>query len=172
MPTRRVLVQGLGAALAASATVDAVTPETPHPDDCVFCRIDAGALEAVVLWRDERCVMIADRFPYSPGHALLIPRRHSANLYELPPDLAAHLYGLAPRLARELKRAFACDGITCIQNNEAAGGQTVFHYHMHFIPRKAGVEILRRVVERPEMPIGERARLFAPLRAALAGAET
>jgi histidine triad (HIT) family protein len=168
MATRRSVVQGLGAAFAVPGAANAVAPVTPHGDDCVFCRIDAGELESVVLWRDDRCIAIADRFPYSAGHALLMPRAHYGNLYELPEDLAAHMYAFAPRLARELKREFSADGITCIQNNERAGGQTVFHYHMHFVPRTTGVEILKRVVERPEVSIEVRERQFAPLQAALA----
>jgi histidine triad (HIT) family protein len=59
--------------------------------------------------------------------------------------------------------------MTCLQNNDPAGGQDVFHYHLHFVPRMAGVELWRRVHERPELPIDERERLFAPVRAALTG---
>ncbi len=169
MPSRRHVVQGLGAALAFPAAVDATTPPPPHAEGCVFCRIEAGELEAVVLWRDERCIAIADRYPFAPGHTLLMPRGHFADLYALPEDLAARLYAFAPRLARELKRAFGSDGLTCIQNNEVAGGQSVFHYHMHFVPRTAGVELFRRLHERPEAPLELRERQFAPVRAALSG---
>ena len=170
MPNRREMLQGLGAALALPSATRAEEPaEVARDHDCVFCRIEAGELEAAVVWRDDQCIAIADKFPFARGHTLLMPRRHVRNVYEMGPGLAAHLYALAPRLARTLKQVFGADGLTCVQNNDRAGGQDVFHYHMHFVPRTEGVEIWKRVVERPELPIDERERLFAPVRAALAG---
>jgi len=170
MPTRRRLMQGLVAAAALPAATRA-QPATADPavPDCVFCRIEAGTEDAIVLWRDEHLIAIADKFPFTPGHTLLIPRRHVQDIYALPSGLAANLYAFAPTLARVLKRAFAADGITCIQNNERAGGQSVFHFHMHFVPRTAGQELFKRVVERPEIPIDERERQFAPVRELLGG---
>jgi histidine triad (HIT) family protein len=153
----------------AATPATAPVPAPAHAADCVFCRIDAGELEGNVVWRDEYCMALADRYPFAPGHTLLIPRTHVRDLYALPPDLAAHLYAFAPRLARELKRAFQCDGLTCLQNNEAAGGQSVFHFHMHFVPRTTGVELWKRLNPRPELPAEESERLFAPVKAALAG---
>jgi histidine triad (HIT) family protein len=172
MPTRRRLIQGLAAAAALPAVARAGPDDSvPAHGDCVFCRIEAGTEEAVVLWRDEHLLAIADKFPFAPGHALLMPRRHVRNLLDLPPGLAANLYAFAPAFARTLKRAFGADGITCIQNNEPAGGQTVFHFHMHFVPRQSGVELFRRLNERPEVPQAEREVLFAPVRGLL-GART
>ena len=170
MPTRRRLIQGFAAAAAlpAAARAEPADPQPAH-DDCVFCRIDAGTEDAVVLWRDEHLIAIADKFPFAPGHALLMPRRHVRNLLDLPPGLAANLYAFAPTFARVLKRTFGADGLTCIQNNEPAGGQTVFHFHMHFVPRKDGVELFRRLNERPEVPQSEREVLFAPVRDLLGG---
>ena len=169
MVDRRHVLQSLAAAVALPSAHAEVPDVAPRDHDCVFCRIDAGELEAVVVWRDEHCIAIADKYPHAPGHTLLMPRRHVRNVYEMPTGLAAHLYAQAPRLARTLKATFAADGMTCLQNNDPAGGQDVFHYHLHFVPRMAGVELWRRVHERPELPIDERERLFAPVRAALAG---
>jgi len=170
MTTRRRMLQGMAAAMALPvARTEAAGRPPDHAADCVFCRIDAGQAEATIVWRDARCMVIADRWPFAPGHVLLMPRSHVQDLYALPPDLAAHLYAFAPRLARELKLAFDADGITCLQNNEVAGGQSVFHYHMHFVPRVAGVELWRRLNPRPEAAPGLREQLFAPVRAALAG---
>jgi histidine triad (HIT) family protein len=152
-------------AAASASTAHAAA----HDDACVFCRIVAGTSEATVVWRDERCLAIADRFPFAPGHALLMPRTHVRDIYAMPTDLAAHLFGLAPRLARELKRVFKADGMTLIQNNERAGGQSVFHFHLHLVPRTTGVELFRRTVERPEATRELRERQFAPVRAALGG---
>jgi histidine triad (HIT) family protein len=167
MPSRRSVLQGLGAVATVPASA-ATVPAAPD-GDCVFCRIVAGTSEATIVWRDERCIAIADRFPFAPGHTLLMPRTHVRDVYAMPADLAAHLFGLAPRLARELKRTFDAHGMTLIQNNERAGGQSVFHFHLHLVPRTTGVELFRRVVERPEAPRELRERQFAPLRAALAG---
>ncbi|HQW65047.1 MAG TPA: HIT family protein [Pseudomonadota bacterium] len=167
MTSRRTLLQALGAAAVVPAS--AGTDPAPHADDCVFCRIVAGASEATVVWRDERCLAIADRYPFAPGHTLLMPRAHVQDLYAMPDALAAHLFGVAPRLARALKRVFGADGMTLVQNNERAGGQSVFHFHLHLVPRTTGVELFRRVVERPEAPRELRERQFAPVRAALAG---
>lgn len=167
MPSRRSILQGLGAAAIVPARAGADVK--PHGADCVFCRIVAGTSEATVFWSDDRCLAIADRYPFSPGHALLMPRAHVQDIYAMPDALAAHLFGIAPRLARALKRGFGADGMTLIQNNEVAGGQSVFHFHLHLVPRRAGIELFRRVVERPEAPRELRERQFAPVRAALAG---
>jgi histidine triad (HIT) family protein len=171
MPTRRRLLQGLAAAAALpAATRAAHASGAPGHDDCVFCRIEAGLEDAVVVWRDEHLVAFADKFPFTPGHTLLVPRRHFRDLYAMPAGLAANLYAFAPTLARTLKRAFAADGITCIQNNERAGGQSVFHFHMHFVPRTAGVELFRRLNDRVEAPTADREQLFAPVRELLRSA--
>lgn len=162
MPTRRRLLQGLAA--AALPALARAAPAAHDHDDCVFCRIEAGSEESVVIWRDEHLIAIADKFPFAPGHTLLMPRRHVQDLYAMPSGLAATLYAFAPTLARTLKRAFAADGITCMQNNERAGGQSVFHFHMHFVPRTAGVELFQRLHDRVEVPAGDRERLFAPVR--------
>jgi histidine triad (HIT) family protein len=167
MPSRRRLLQGFAAAALPVAARAPSGPAEPDHAECVFCRIEAGIEDALVLWRDEHLMAIADKFPFAPGHALLMPRRHVQDLYAMPSGLAASLYAFAPTLARVLKRAFAADGITCIQNNERAGGQSVFHFHMHFVPRTAGVELFQRLRDRPELPADVRASLFAPVRALL-----
>ena len=167
MPSRRSVLQGLGATMALSAR--AAEPAHEHGPGCVFCDIVAGRREATVVWSDARCLAVADRYPLARGHTLLLPREHVTDLYAMPADLAAHLFGLAPRLAREIKRAFAADGMTLVQNNERHGGQTVFHFHLHFVPRTAGVRLFEDPAERPEAPREVREREFAPMRAALAG---
>ena len=91
MTSRRTLLQALG--VAAVVPASAGTDPAPHADDCVFCRIVAGTSEATVVWRDERCLAIADRYPFAPGHTLLMPRAHVQDLYAMPEALAAHLRG-------------------------------------------------------------------------------
>ena len=83
-------------------------------------------------------IAFIDAYPLHPGHTLVAPRRHVPNLYTLPRDLAGPLLETSARIARALKRAFAAEGVTLHQNNEPAGGQDVFHLHIHVIPRYAG----------------------------------
>jgi histidine triad (HIT) family protein len=163
MTTRRQALHCLTAAALLPSAARAAHSDGEREADCPFCRIAAGEIEAAVVYRDRHVIAFAARNPRAPGHTLLVPRRHVRDLYALPADLAAKVYAVAPRLARALKRVFDADGLTCRQNNEDAGGQTVFHYHMHFIPRRDGDGVIVDP-DVPELPIEERERLFAPLR--------
>ncbi|MEA2348150.1 MAG: histidine triad family protein [Thermoleophilaceae bacterium] len=104
-------------------------------DDCIFCKIVAGELPATVIEEDERTISFMDINPWTPGHALVIPREHSKNLYEIDDaDLAATSMAAA-RLARTMRDRLACDGVNLINACEPAAWQTVWHFHMHVIPR-------------------------------------
>jgi histidine triad (HIT) family protein len=133
----------------------------------VFCRIAAGTAPAVVVHRDARCVAFATIEPYAPGHLLLAPAGHVRDLFALSPDLGGHLFGVATRLARAMQRAFAPDGLTLRQNNGAAGGQTVFHFHLHLVPRTAGRELWQTLVTPEVRSVDELGPVFEPLHAAL-----
>ena len=78
------------------------------------------------------------RFPRNPGHVLVIPNQHFENIYDLPLEIAAQIHTLSREVALAMKAAYGCDGIQIRQHNEPAGGQNVFHYHMHVIPRYIG----------------------------------
>jgi histidine triad (HIT) family protein len=104
-------------------------------DDCVFCKIIAGALPAGVVYRDETVMAFMSLQQLTEGHTLVIPIRHFKNIYELPDDLAGPLLSTAARIARAVKREFKADGVWVSQFNERAAGQSVFHYHIHVIPR-------------------------------------
>lgn len=103
--------------------------------NCIFCKIANGEIPAATIYEDERFRVILDLGPASKGHALILPKEHYADIYEIPEDLAGEAYKLAARLAKKLTEVLNCDGFNIVQNNKEAAGQTVFHFHMHLIPR-------------------------------------
>ena len=106
--------------------------------DCIFCAIVAGKAPAHRVYEDERILIFMDLFPAHAGHTLVIPKRHSESLFETSSeDLQAVIVQSKP-LAEALRSVFDSDGIAVIQLNGEAAGQTVFHYHMHLIPRNTG----------------------------------
>jgi histidine triad (HIT) family protein len=112
-------------------------------DDCVFCKIIAGQLPAAVVYRDETVMAFMSLQQLTEGHTLVIPIQHIKNIYELPDELAGPLLNTAARIARAIKREFKADGVWVSQFNEPAAGQSVFHYHVHVIPRYLSDGILR-----------------------------
>ena len=103
--------------------------------NCIFCKIAAGEIPSATLYEDADFRVIMDISPASKGHALILPKEHYANLYELPDELAAKVLVLAKNMITKLKDIVGCDGYNVLQNNGIAAGQTVFHFHMHLIPR-------------------------------------
>ena len=104
-------------------------------DDCIFCAIAAGEGPAEVVQEDEHTVAFMDISPWTRGHALVIPRRHAKNLYEIGDEDLGHVMVAAKRLAGRMRDALHCDGINLLNSTEAAAWQTVFHFHVHVIPR-------------------------------------
>lgn len=107
-------------------------------ENCIFCKILAGEIPSYKLYEDDDFTVILDAGPASRGHALIIPKEHYKNLYELPEDLAAKAFVLGKKLITELTRILGCDGYHLVQNNGAVAGQTVDHFHLHLIPRYEG----------------------------------
>ena len=107
-------------------------------DNCIFCKIAAGEIPSATLYEDEDFRVILDLGPASKGHALILPKQHYANLYELPDELAEKVIRLAKKMVIAMTKALQCDGFNVVQNNGEAAGQTVFHFHMHLIPRYEG----------------------------------
>ncbi len=119
-------------------------------DDCIFCKIVAGEIPSQTLYEDEKFKVILDVGPATKGHALILPKNHYANLYELPEEDAAEAMKLAKRMMIKMTEKLNCDGFNIVQNNGEVAGQTVFHFHMHLIPRyKNDGEILKYVVGEP-----------------------
>ncbi len=103
--------------------------------DCIFCKLAGGEIPTATLYEDDDFRIILDAGPATKGHCLILPKAHYANIYELPDELAAKAFVLAKKTATRLTKALGCDGFNIVQNNGAAAGQTVFHFHMHLIPR-------------------------------------
>jgi histidine triad (HIT) family protein len=104
-------------------------------DDCIFCKIIAGELPATIVDSDERTVAFMDISPATRGHALVIPRRHSTDLLTIDPEDLAACSSAAQRLAGRAKERFGADGVNLLNCCGAAAWQTVFHFHIHVIPR-------------------------------------
>ena len=104
-------------------------------ENCIFCKIAAGEIPSTTLYEDQDFRVILDLGPASKGHALILPKEHYANIYEIPDELAAKAIILAKKMAGIMTRALNCDGFNIVQNNGEPAGQTVFHFHMHLIPR-------------------------------------
>ena len=104
-------------------------------EDCIFCKIANGEIPSKTLYEDGDFRVILDLGPATRGHALILPREHADNLYELPEDTAAKVFVLAKKMATKMTEKLHCDGLNIVQNNGEAAGQTVRHFHMHLIPR-------------------------------------
>ncbi len=119
-------------------------------DNCIFCKIIAGEIPSHTLYEDEQFKVILDVGPATKGHALILPKDHYANLYELPEETAADAMKLAKKMMITMTEKLKCDGFNVIQNNGEVAGQTVFHFHMHLIPRyKNDGEILKYIAGEP-----------------------
>ena len=103
--------------------------------NCIFCKIANGEIPSKTLYEDEDFRVILDLGPASKGHALILPKNHYANLYELPEETAGEVMKLAKRMAAQMTERLGCEGFNLVQNNGELAGQTVFHFHMHLIPR-------------------------------------
>ena len=103
--------------------------------NCTFCKIANGEIPSTTLYEDEDFRVILDLGPATRGHALLLPKNHFANLFELDDETAQKAILVAKKMAGKMKDALGADGFNLVQNNGEAAGQTVFHFHMHLIPR-------------------------------------
>ena len=103
--------------------------------NCIFCKIANGEIPSKTLYEDDDFRVILDLGPASKGHALILPKNHYANLYELPEETAGEVMKLAKRMAAQMTERLGCEGFNLVQNNGELAGQTVFHFHMHLIPR-------------------------------------
>lgn len=106
--------------------------------DCVFCRVVAGEIPRSVVFEDERVVAFLDLHPVHDGHTLVVPRAHHVDLRECPADLAGHLFAVGTRLAPAIVAVTGADGFNIWTAAGRAAGQTVFHLHLHVLPRFAG----------------------------------
>lgn len=104
-------------------------------NNCIFCKLANGDIPTNGIYEDDDFKVILDASPATKGHALILPKNHYANMYEIDEEVAAKAIKLAKRIMVHEKKILECDGYNLVQNNEPAAGQTVFHFHMHLIPR-------------------------------------
>lgn len=104
-------------------------------ENCIFCKIANGEIPSKTLYEDEDFRVILDLGPATKGHALILPKEHAENLYDLPKETASKVLVLAQKMAAVIVGKLRCDGLNLVQNNGEAAGQTVRHFHMHMIPR-------------------------------------
>ena len=109
--------------------------------DCIFCKIANGEIPSSTVYENSDFKVILDVAPAAKGHCLIIPKEHFQNIFDIDADTAAKLFSLATEVARALKQELQCDGLNIVQNNGAAAGQTVNHFHLHLIPRFEGDDV-------------------------------
>ena len=107
-------------------------------DNCIFCKIAAGEIPSKTLYEDEKFRVILDLGPATRGHALVIPKEHYADLYEIPEETAGEAMKVAKKMAAVMTEKLKADGFNIVQNNGEVSGQSVFHFHIHLIPRYEG----------------------------------
>ena len=105
--------------------------------DCIFCKLAGGEIPTATLYEDDRFRVILDAGPASKGHTLILPKEHYENICDIPEDLLSGAIVLAKKMCVKMKERLGCDGINVVQNNGSEAGQTVFHFHIHLIPRYA-----------------------------------
>lgn len=120
--------------------------------DCVFCKIIDGQLEASIVYEDEAVVAIMDLSQANPGHVLVIPKRHVQDIYALPLEIGTAIMHCVILISRAVKQAFGMEGLNVWQSNGACAGQEVPHVHFHIQPRKDGDGLLRVYAVKPDQP--------------------
>ena len=106
-----------------------------NKDDCIFCKIANGEIPSATVYEESICRVILDVNPANKGHALIIPKEHFDNIYSMDAETAAKIFTIATEVAKAQKAELNPDGLNILQNNGEAAGQTVFHFHMHLVPR-------------------------------------
>ncbi|WP_338470505.1 HIT family protein [Niallia sp. XMNu-256] len=103
--------------------------------DCIFCKIINGDIPSAKVFENENVVAFLDISQVTKGHTLIIPKVHKENIYELTPEMAKDIFEVAPEIAKALKTTYNPVGLNVVNNNGEKAGQSVFHFHMHLIPR-------------------------------------
>lgn len=113
----------------------AESEEVMKDENCIFCKIANGEIPSNTLYEDEKYRVILDLGPATKGHALILPKEHYADLYELPEESCGEVLKIAKKMAVRMKEKLGCTGLNLVQNNGESAGQTVRHFHVHLIPR-------------------------------------
>lgn len=107
-------------------------------DDCIFCKLANGIIPTNTIYEDEDFNVFLDASPATKGHCLIVPKNHYRNLIDIDDELAAKIMPTAKKISKVLKDKLGWQGLNLVQNNEELAGQTVFHFHLHIIPRYVG----------------------------------
>lgn len=134
-------------------------------DDCIFCKINKGEIPSTTIYEDDDFKVMLDINPASKGHAVILPKNHAANIFELEDEDAEKIFKVARKCAAAMKEVLHCDGINILQNNGEAAGQTVFHLHVHLIPRYNGDTV--NITWKPLNPEENAAQMAEAIRAAI-----
>lgn len=118
-------------------------------EECIFCKIANGDIPSNTIYENSEFKVIMDIAPATKGHVLIIPKEHFSDIYDIDAVTAGKLFQLATVVARALKEVLNCDGMNVLQNNGEIAGQTVFHFHMHLIPRYEGDTVTMKWEEHP-----------------------
>lgn len=111
--------------------------------DCIFCKIVSGEIPSSKVYEDQEVLAFLDITQVTPGHTLIIPKKHVTNLFDMDSQTASKLFAQVPRLASHLKEKLGAQGLNIVNNNGQAAGQTVFHSHIHLLPRLEGEDGLK-----------------------------
>ena len=109
-------------------------------DDCIFCKLANGDIPTNTIYEDDEFRVIMDAAPATKGHALVLPKNHYADIYEIDSDVLGRAIQVGQKVVKHATNVLECDGYNLLQNNGTAAGQTVFHYHLHLIPRYADMD--------------------------------
>lgn len=129
-------------------------------ENCIFCSIIQGDIPSSKVYEDEQVLAFLDISQTTKGHTLVIPKQHVRNLLEMTAETASHLFARIPKIARAIQSATGATAMNIINNNEALAGQTVFHAHVHLVPRyneEDGISI-QYTTHEPDFPVLEKAR--------------
>lgn len=111
-------------------------------NNCIFCKIAAGEIPSATVYEDDLFRVIMDISPASKGHAIILPKHHASDIFSLPEEEASKVFIVARKVATAMKEVLHCDGVNVLQNNGEVAGQTVFHLHVHVVPRYKGDEVI------------------------------
>jgi histidine triad (HIT) family protein len=142
---------------------EAAVPD--YDQNNIFAKILRGELPCHKVYEDDKALAFLDIMPRAPGHTLVLPKAPARTILDIDPDDLAHVVKVAQKIAKAAVKAFGADGVTVQQFNESAGGQVVFHLHVHVIPRKEGVPLkpAASFKEQPEVLAEHAQRLKAAL---------
>lgn len=133
-------------------------------DNCIFCKIAAGQIPSATVYEDDDFRAILDIAPAHKGHTIILPKKHADNIFSLDDEVTAKVFPVAKKVSQAVKDTLGCDGVNILQNNGTAAGQSVFHLHVHVVPRYEGDGILP-VWPQGSYEDGEAAALAARIRA-------